>query len=151
MDGEVHVKNALTRSSIRRQVIKALNSLTTGLARSSVLVQFVAVNTDTALSGSGAFQTAVRIMRDRTRNTTRANVHGALVGRLPVTSDWGLLGKRQVRLGLVDLLGLVGVLIDDRLEFKNQLVQCLVSSRLEIFLTFIRETSESAGTVPPWL
>ena len=52
---------------------------------------------------------------NRTLKTTGADVDSALIGGVPVTSNRRILWKRQVGLGFVDLLGLVGVLVDDRL------------------------------------
>jgi hypothetical protein len=107
----------MTSGSIRGKVVQALNTLTTNIAtRSGTLVQLLAVDAGTAASGSGAAKGGVVVTRDGTLDTTRADVDSSLVRGVPVTSDGGLVGERQVGLGLVDLLGLVGVLVDDGLK-----------------------------------
>ena len=90
----------------------------TNLLGLGVLVQLVTRHTDAAASSGGATQGIIATIGSeggRSLEATRSNVNGALVGGVPVTSDWRVLGQRQVGLGLVDLLGLVGVLVDDRL------------------------------------
>lgn len=86
------------------------------LVRGGVLVQLRAIDTDAAGSGGGLAQSTVALTGDWGLETARANVDGTLVGRAPVAGSRGLLRQRQVGLGLVDLLGLVGVLVDDGLD-----------------------------------
>lgn len=79
-------------------------------------MQVTAGNTDAALSSSGAAECAVTVTRDGSLNATGADVDSALVGRVPVGSNWGLFGKRKVGLDFFDLLVLVAaVLVDDGL------------------------------------
>lgn len=79
-------------------------------------MQFRAIDTDAAGSGGGSTESAVALARDGLLETTGANIDGALVGRVPVTGSRGLIGQRQVGLGLVNLLLLVLVLVDDGLD-----------------------------------
>lgn len=108
--------NSFILSGIRGVTTQAFFALTANISsRGGVLVQFSTVFADTASCGRRAAQSAVALSGDGALQATRANIDGALVGRVPVTSHWGLLGQGQVGLGLVDLLGLVGVLVDDGL------------------------------------
>lgn len=107
----------LTSESISRKTIKTLLALAANLAQGlSVLVQIFTRNTSAALSSGRATKRAVAIARDGGFNTTRSNVNSALLGGVPVASDWRVLGKRQVGLDVFNLLVLVfTVLVDDRL------------------------------------
>lgn len=78
-------------------------------------MQLRTVDTGTATSSGGAAKGSVVVTRDRAFDTTRTHVDGSLVGGVPVTGDGGLIREGQVGLGLVDLLGLVGVLVDNGL------------------------------------
>lgn len=78
-------------------------------------MQLLAVDTGTAASSRGATKGGVVVTRDGTLDTTRVDVDSSLVRGVPVTSNGGLVGERQAGLGIVDLLGLVGVLVDDGL------------------------------------
>ena len=78
-------------------------------------MQLLAVDTGTAASSSGTTKGGVVVTRDGTLDTTRADVDSSLVKGVPVTSDGGLVGERQVGPGVVNLLGLVDVLVDNRL------------------------------------
>lgn len=81
-------------------------------------MQIGTVDTGTATSSGGATKGGIVVTRDRALDTTRADVDGSLVGGIPVTGDGRLVGERQVGLGLVNLLGLVGVLVDYGLGLK---------------------------------
>ena len=96
--------------------------IATNLLGLGVLVQLFTRDTDAAASSGGAAQGIIATVGSeggRSLEATRADVNGALVGGVPVTSDWGVLGQRQVGLGLINFLGLVCVLVDDRLIIKN--------------------------------
>lgn len=102
--------------SVGRGVIQALNALAPDiLARRSALVQFSSRNTRAASCSRGAAQSGVTLARNGSLHTSGADIDSALVGRVPVARSWGVLRQRQVGLGLLDLLGLVGVLFDDGL------------------------------------
>lgn len=79
-------------------------------------MQFRAVNTDAAGSGGGSTESAVALTGDRFLETAGANIDSTLIGGVPVAGSWGLVRQRQVGLGLVDLLWLVLVLVDDGLD-----------------------------------
>lgn len=79
-------------------------------------MQFSTVDTDTAGSGGGLAKSTVALAGTGPLETARANVDGTLVGGVPVASSRGLVWQRQVGLGLVDLLLLVLVLVDDGLD-----------------------------------
>lgn len=79
-------------------------------------MQFGTVDTDAAGSGGGSTESAVTLTGDRFLETPGANVDGTLVSGVPVTGSRGLFRQRQVGLGLVDLLLLVLVLVDDGLD-----------------------------------
>lgn len=118
-------------------------------------MQLATVHADTASGRGRTTKSRVVVSRDGTLDATRADVDSPLVGGVPVTGDGGLVRQRQVGLGPLDLLSLVGVLIDDGL--------CSLSAREDLYtyffpkrntslarvLTFIWETSESEGTLPP--
>ena len=70
-------------------------------------------DTSTAGRSCRATQGTVVLARHGSFESTRANVHSALVRRVPVTGDWGVFGQRQVGLGLLNIGRLVGVLVDD--------------------------------------
>lgn len=119
MDSVVH-SNSSMLSDVRGKTTQAFFRLTANtFSRDGVLVQFITVFVDTASCGCGPTQSAVALAGDGAFHATRANVDSALVGRVPVASHWGLLGQGQVGLGLVDLLGLVGILVDDGLQTKD--------------------------------
>lgn len=106
----------LTSGRIRGDVIQALNTLTADIAtRSGALVQLGAINAGTAANSGWATKGCIVVTRDGALNTARANVDSSLVRRVPVAGDGRLIREREVGLGLVDLLGLVGVLVDERL------------------------------------
>lgn len=107
----------LTSESIGRKTIKTLLTLAANLAHGfGVLVQIFTGNTNAALSSGRATKRAVAIARNGGFNTTRSDINSALVGGVPVASDWRVLGKRQVGLHFFNLLVLVlAVLVDDRL------------------------------------
>lgn len=95
---------------------QSLNTLTANIAtRCGGLVQLCTVDAGTAASSGGATKGSVVVTRDGALETTRANVDSSLVRGVPVTGDGGLVRERQVGLDLVDLLGLIGVLVDEGL------------------------------------
>lgn len=112
----------LTSGSIRGDVLQALNTLTADIAtRSGALVQLGAINADTAASSGWATKGCIVVTRNGALNTARANVDSSLVRGVPVAGDGRLIREREVGLGLVNLLGLVGVLVDERL-FSNFMI-----------------------------
>lgn len=110
--------NSLLPLSIRRKVVQVLSTLTTDIpGRGSALVQLSAVDTGAAGRGGRPAQSAVTLTGDGLFEAARSDVDRTLVGGVPITFSWGLVGQGQVGLGLVDLLGLVGaVLVDDGLD-----------------------------------
>lgn len=65
----------------------------------------------------------------------RANVDSPSIGRVEVGGDWGLVGKREVGLGLVDSLGValhvdrgVGIALLRRNHFGRRLVLDMLAS-----------------------
>lgn len=74
-----------------------------------------AIDTGTAASSGGATEGGIIVTRNGSLNTTRADIDSSLIRGVPVTGDRGLVGEREVGLDLVDLLGLVGVLVDEGL------------------------------------
>lgn len=103
-------------------------------------MQLLAVDTGTATSSSGATKGSVVVTRDGTLGTTRADVDSSLVKGVPVTSDGGLVGKRQVGPGVVNLLGLVDILVDDRLIEDSMISNVSYwGSTMRDWLTFIWE------------
>jgi hypothetical protein len=92
----------LTGRSIRGKVVQSLSTLASNLAiRGSVGVQHIAINTGTA-AGSGALAQAAVVRGEL--NATRTDSSSALIRGVPVAGNWGLLGQRQVRLGLLNFL-----------------------------------------------
>lgn len=87
------------------------------VTRGSVGVQHVAINPSTAVGRGTLTQAAV--VRGELK-ASRADGSSALVHGVPVASNRRVLGKRQVGLGLLNLSGLVGVLVDDGLGRKYQ-------------------------------
>jgi hypothetical protein len=81
-------------------------------------VQLCTVDAGAAASSGGTTEGGIIVTGDGALNTTGANVDSSLVGGVPVTGDRGLVREREVGLGLVDLLGLVGVLVNEGL-FRN--------------------------------
>jgi hypothetical protein len=79
-------------------------------------VELSAIYASTASCSGGATKSGVVVTRDGALDTTRANVDSSLVGRVPITGDGRLIRQRQVGLGRVDLLRLVGVLVDYGLD-----------------------------------
>lgn len=100
-----------TDFSVRLSIIHVSDLLGRG-----ILVKLGAVYTNAAAGSRWPAQGIIGTNRDRTFKATGADINGSLIGRIPVTSNWRVLWKRQVGLGLVDLLRLVGILVDDRLE-----------------------------------
>lgn len=87
------------------------------VARDSVGVQHVAINASTAVGRSTLAQaTVVR----RELKASRADGSSARVRGVPVASNGRVFGQRQVGLGVLDLGGLVGVLVDDGLDRMSQ-------------------------------
>lgn len=120
----------LVRRSIRGEVIEPFSSLASNsLARGSGLVQFLAINTDTAASSS-AFTQAAAIRREL--NGSGANTSDALIHRVPVTRNWRVLGERQVGLGVLNFLGLVGVFVDDGLRIMLENMNICLFSKLSL-------------------
>lgn len=140
-----------TSGSIRGQVLQSLNTLTTDIATGyGGLVQLGAINAGTAASSGGATKSGIVVTRDGALNTTRADVDSSLIGGVPVAGDRGLVRKRQVGLSLVDLLGLVGVLVDEGLFSDFMVSEGLYRSGvIWTELTFIWESLESEGFLPP--
>lgn len=77
---------------------------------------FVSVYSDAARCGRGVPQSTVVFTREGTFAASGADVDGPLVGGLPVASSWWLFGQRQVAPVVFDLLGLVGVFVDNGLR-----------------------------------
>jgi hypothetical protein len=109
-------------------------------------VQLITINARTAGSGGGATQSSVVLAGDGLLKTAIADIDIALIEGVPVTGDRGVLRQGKVGLGLLDLLSLVGALVDDRLQ--DELAMLFGAFEMEENLTFIRETSESAGVLP---
>lgn len=106
----------LSSSSVRGEVIETLLTLAANVAeRGSRNVQLIAIHARTAGSGGGATQSSVVLAGDRLLKTAAADIDIALIHRVPVTGDRGVLGQGKVGLGLLNLLSLVGALVDDRL------------------------------------
>ena len=92
MDFVVQMENLLAGSSIRRKLVKVLNSLSAGtFARRSVLVQLLAINADTALCSRRTPKAVVHLAGDGALNATRTDIHGTLVSGVPVASARGLV------------------------------------------------------------
>ena len=78
--------------------------------------------------GRGLMQSGVLFTRDRAFASPRTNVDGSLIGGLPVTGFWGLVGQGQVGLVVVDFLALVGVIVDNGL-IETSAYKCLEASQ----------------------
>lgn len=78
-------------------------------------MQLIAVYTSAAGSSGGTTQGSIVVAGDGLFETAAADINGALVGGVPVAGHRGVLGQRQVGLGLLDLFRLVGVLVDNGL------------------------------------
>jgi hypothetical protein len=78
-------------------------------------VHLGAIDAGTAASSGGATEGGIIVTRDGPLNTTRADIDSSLIGGVPVTGDGRLVREGEVGLGLVNLLRLVGVLVDDGL------------------------------------
>lgn len=75
-------------------------------------MQLLSINAGAAASSCTLAQaTVIR----RVLETPRAHISGTLVKGVKVTGNRGLVGQRQVGLGLLDFRGLVGVLVNDGL------------------------------------
>lgn len=106
----------LTGRRIRGKMIESFGCLASNrLARGSGFVQFIAINTGTATSSS-AFAQAAAVRREL--NGSRANTSYALIHGVPVASNWRVLGERQVGLGALNFLGLVGIFVDNGLRIS---------------------------------
>lgn len=73
---------------------------------------FIARASHAAGCGRRFMQSGVVVTRDRAFASTQADVDVSLVGGLPVTSGWGLVGQGQVGLVVFDFLVFVGVIAD---------------------------------------
>lgn len=105
----------LPSKSIPRKAIQILRRLASNIAqRRCAVVPFVSVYSNAARCGRRVPQSIVVFTRERT--FSGADIDGSLVGGLPVASGWWLFGQRQVAPVVFDLLGLVGVFVDNGLR-----------------------------------
>jgi hypothetical protein len=107
----------LSRFGILREMVKVLLGLAANVALGSGRhMQLGTVHARTAGSSRRTAQSAIVLAGDGLLETAGADIDGALVVRVPITGHRGLIGQGKVRLGLVNLLGLVGVRVDDGLQ-----------------------------------
>lgn len=121
MDSEVH-RYRKTRSGNREMDIlfvkrekKEYQIQWPYLFGGGVFVKLGAGYTDTAAGSRRSAQGVVSTSGNRSLKATGTNIDGSLIRRVPIAGSRGVLRQRQLGLGLVNLLGLVGVLVDDRL------------------------------------